>query len=76
MKIQLKGRVLEVFEGKNSIFATMNDTEEGGSVKLGFPPGTVIAVDALLNINAQIKPGIGQYGQFLKVTKIFQEGGK
>jgi len=76
LKVQLKGRVLEIFEGKNQVFATMNDTEEGGSVKLGFPPGTVVAVDALLNINATIKPGIGQYGQFLKVTKLNPDGGK
>ena len=76
MKAQIIGRVLEVFEGKNSVFVTMNDTEEGGSIKLGFPPNTPVAVDAKLNINAIIKPGIGQYGQFLKVVKILAEGGK
>lgn len=76
MKAQIIGRVLEVFEGKNSVFVTMNDTEEGGSVKLGFPPNFKVAVDAKLDINATIKPGIGQYGQFLKVMKIHSEGGK
>ena len=76
MKVQIKGRVLEIYEGEKGMFVTMNDTEEGGSIKLGFPKGTAVAVDSLLNINATIKPGIGQYGQFLKVTKILQEGGK
>lgn len=75
MKMQLKGRVLEVFEAKSGIYVTMNDTEEGGSIKLSFPLGTAVKIDALLNINAVIKPGIGNFGQFLKVTQVLKEGG-
>lgn len=76
MKVQLKGRVLEVFKAKSGVYVTLNDIEEGGSVKLSFPEGTEVKIDAALNLNAVIKPGIGNFGQFLKVTNIIKEGDK
>lgn len=76
MNIELLGRVLEVFNAKSGVYVTMNDTVEGGSVKLSFPIGTAVKVDSLINLTAVIKPGIGNFGQFLKVQEFKTKGDK
>lgn len=76
MKVQLKGRVSDVRENDKGVYVTMNDTEEGGQVKVTFDKGTSVKPDALLNLDVVIKPGIGQYGLYLKAIKINKEGDK
>lgn len=76
MQLLITGRVLEVYQGEKSTIVTLNDTQEGGQLKLSFPQGQQVAMDSLLEINAVVKPGIGQFGQFLKVKKLVKEGGK
>lgn len=76
MKVQLKGRVSDIRENEKGVYVTMNDTEEGGQVKVTFDKGTLVKPDALLNLDVVIKPGIGQYGLYLKAIKINKEGDK
>ncbi len=70
MKVQIKGRVLDVSKGKDSTYVTMNDTEIGGSCKVGFPGDVDIKIDQLIDLSAEVKPGIGKYGLYLTTLKI------
>lgn len=71
MKVQLIGRVLDVKPGKNgNQYVILNDTEEGGQTKLTMPSDVQIKIDALVNINAVVKPGIGNYGMYLTVVSL------
>lgn len=76
MKIQIKGRVLDLGKGKNSTFVTMNDTEVGGSFKVSFPGDVDLKIDQLIDLNAEVKPGIGTYGLYLTVQKIYGKDDK
>lgn len=76
MEIRLVGRVLDKNESNGMTYVTMNDVETGGQIKLSVPGGDAIEIDSKISLNAQVKPGIGKYGLYLKVTKINQEGGK
>lgn len=76
MQIKLVGRVLDKNESKGITYITFLDVETGGQVKLSVPGGEGVQIDQKLNLDAEVKPGIGQYGLYLKVVKINQEGGK
>jgi len=70
MNLQLVGRVLEVKQTDKYLYVTMNDTKEGGSVKMAFPLNVQVKIDQLLNVNAIVKPGIGKYGLYLTVLQL------
>lgn len=75
MQLKLIGRVLDKNEKDGMTYLTLNDVESGGQIKLSVPGGGSIEIDQKLSLDAVVKPGIGKYGLYLKVTKINQEGG-
>lgn len=76
MEIKIIGRVLDVNVKNAQTYLTMLDTEQGGNLKLTIPGVSAIKLDDKISIHASVKPGIGQYGLFLKVVEIFKEGDK
>lgn len=75
MKVQCKGRVLDKFESKGKSYITFNDVEVGGSFKLTFDGIGLVEIDQLLDIQAEVKPGMRNNEMYLKVTKILNEKG-
>lgn len=75
MDVKLKGRVTDVRQSEDRVFVTFLDAEQGGLVKLTMPPVNGLTIDALVNVDATVKPGIGQYGLYLQVLKLNKEGG-
>jgi len=75
MKIQVLGRVLDVFESNGKSYVKFNDAEIGGEFKLTFDGIGVVQVDQLLNIDAEVKPGMRNNEMYLKVTKINNKKG-
>lgn len=76
MQIKLVGRVLDKNESSGISYVTFLDVETGGQVKLSIPGEGLVDIDQKLNLDCEVKPGIGKYGLYLKVVKINQEGGK
>lgn len=76
MQIKLIGRVTDKRESNGIAYLTLLDVEQGGMIKLSVPGGDAVQIDQKLNLDGEVKPGIGQYGLYLKVVKINQEGGK
>jgi hypothetical protein len=72
MQITIKGRVTEIREGKQGeSYVTMLDVDQGGMCKVTLPPGANgLKVDALLDLKAIVKPGVSQYGLYLKVVDL------
>jgi len=75
MKLQAKGRVLDVFEKNGRSYVKMNDTELGGEFKLTFEGSGPIKIDALLDLDVVVKPGMNGNNQYLTVVKILDKGG-
>lgn len=70
MQIKMIGRVFDVNESNGVSYVTLLDTESGGMVKLSIPGASDLKVDNKLDLDVTVKPGIGKYGQYLKVTAI------
>lgn len=70
MQLKMIGRVFEVNESNGVSYVTLIDTEAGGMLKLSFPGVSDLKVDSKLDLDVTVKPGIGKYGQYLKVTAI------
>lgn len=70
MQIKMVGRVFDVNESNGVSYVTFLDVEAGGMVKLSIPGVSDLKVDSKLDLDVTVKPGIGKYGQYLKVTAI------
>lgn len=74
MKVLLKGRVSDIFDGEKSKYVTFNDVEAGGQIKLGLPLTTGVKLDGLYDLDLEVKPQFGKDGLFLKVIKLSKKG--
>jgi hypothetical protein len=71
MKIICVGRVTDVNHSDNGMsYITFLDVDQGGQFKLSVPGGNDIKVDQKINLDVEVKPGLGQYGMYLKVVKV------
>lgn len=76
MFLKLIGRVLDKNESNGMSYVNFLDVETGGQVKLTIPGENLVEIDQKLNLDCEVKPGIGKFGMYLKVVKINKEGGK
>jgi hypothetical protein len=76
MIIKVAGTVIDVVDGKKSTYVQMNDAEQGGMLKLGFPLGFEAKLNSQVDFEAEVKPQIGSYGLSLNVVKILKKGDK
>lgn len=71
MNIKVVSRVLDVNHADSGVsYVTFLDTEQGGQFKLAIPGGKDIQIDQKIALDVEVKPGIGQYGMYLKVVKV------
>lgn len=76
MQIKLVGRVLDKNESNGISYVTFLDVQTGGTCKLSIPGEGLVEIDQKITLDVEVKPGIGKFGLYLKVTKVNQEGGK
>lgn len=74
MYLKLKGRIWNIYEGDKSNYVSFNDVESQGQIKLGLPKNVQVKNDQLVELEAEVKPGLGKSGLFLQVTKIIKRG--
>jgi len=68
------GRVLDVYHKSGNNYINFNDAEIGGEVKLTIPGAEgSVKIDSLIELDAEVKPGMWQGKQFLKVMKLNKE---
>jgi hypothetical protein len=71
MRIVVTGRVLDLNQGKNGVsYVKFLDTDIGGQFQLAIPGGETIKIDQKIALDVEVKPGIGQYGMYLKVVRV------
>lgn len=70
MKVELVGRVIDVYEAEQANWITFSDTVQGGQIKLGIPKTVKILMDGLYNLVMDVKPGRNDKGLFLQVKSI------
>jgi hypothetical protein len=70
MKIKIVGRITDVNVKEGMAYVTMLDTEEGGLFKVSIPANSGLVIDQKVNLEAICKPGISNYGLYLKVVSL------
>ncbi len=71
MNIRTVARVTDINHADSGVsYATFLDTEQGGQFKLAIPGGDSLKIDQKIALDVEVKPGIGQYGMYLKVVKV------
>jgi hypothetical protein len=75
MLIKLIGRVTDKFvTDTGTAYLTFLDTEQGGLIKLAVPGGENLKIDDKLDLQAQVKPGLGKGGLYLRINEIMKGG--
>jgi len=68
--VKMVGRVTDVNRSNGVAYVTLLDTEQGGMMKLSIPGADSVQIDQKLDLDVEVKPGIGKYGLYLKVVKV------